>query len=529
MRKTFKLLCCALALLILLPFAASCGSEEPADITMWVVQLDPSAVGINFSESPVFKKLEEISGKKIKMIMGTDYNTLLATRSYPEVVVWGTYPGGYDKGLADGVIWDLTDLIDEYAPNYKKILMENPEIFKAVSTSDGRIPAMYEINDEIEGPWYGYYMRKDILDAYGFDIPVTYDDWEEIFDAVQQGKTGVQRFVNPLYISPTGVDLLDFINAGYDVAGGGTNDFKLMEVNGQIQYGPLKPEFKEYITMMNRWYNKKYISPGFSLGGDVILPPLADIVGTPEKPAKYMAFPYTSSYEVLEATAKSLGIDGYELVPVPYPRKKGEENKPLHIRVRPGYMGTSMVITDKCKDRQLAIDIVKWFDYLYSEEGALLMNFGIEGESYTMVDGVPMFTQKVLEDPVFNRYKYATSNFPTLRMRITDVSLLSDKAKEAQRIWSENNDGSYILNVMINLPADKADEATVKITTILQYYREETVKFINNTRALSTFDSFITQLNALGASDVINLYQQAYDAFDGKQLPEKWRNNNANQ
>ena len=109
MRKSIKFLCLALALLIILPFLASCGNEAPADITMWVVQLDPSAVGINFSESPVFRKLEEISGKKIKMIMGTDYNTLLATRSYPEVVVWGTYPGGYDKGLADGVIWNPID------------------------------------------------------------------------------------------------------------------------------------------------------------------------------------------------------------------------------------------------------------------------------------------------------------------------------------------------------------------------------------------------------------------------------------
>ena len=82
---------------------------------------------------------------------------------------------------------------------------------------------------------------------------------------------------------------------------------------------------------------------------------------------------------------------------------------------------------------------------------------------------------------------------------------------------------------MINLPADKADEATLKATTILQYYREETVKFINNTRALSTFNNFVAQLNALGASEVITLYQQAYDAFDTKQLPEKWRNDNANQ
>ena len=39
----------------------------------------------------------------------------------------------------------------------------------------------------------------------------------------------------------------------------------------------------------------------------------------------------------------------------------------------------------------------EYIDFWFSEEGNRLFNFGIEGESYNMVDGKPIFTDEVLE------------------------------------------------------------------------------------------------------------------------------------
>ena len=41
----------------------------------------------------------------------------------------------------------------------------------------------------------------------------------------------------------------------------------------------------------------------------------------------------------------------------------------------------------------------KFADYAYSEEGQTLLSFGIEGESYTMVDGVPTYTDLITKHP----------------------------------------------------------------------------------------------------------------------------------
>ena len=50
-------------------------------------------------------------------------------------------------------------------------------------------------------------------------------------------------------------------------------------------------------------------------------------------------------------------------------------------------------------DSKYIKEIVQMFDYFYSEEGSLLMNFGIEGETYTMVDGKPTYTDAIAHDP----------------------------------------------------------------------------------------------------------------------------------
>lgn len=39
----------------------------------------------------------------------------------------------------------------------------------------------------------------------------------------------------------------------------------------------------------------------------------------------------------------------------------------------------------------------KLLDYAYGKEGNLLFNYGVEGDTYTLVDGEPQFTDKVMK------------------------------------------------------------------------------------------------------------------------------------
>ena len=55
---------------------------------------------------------------------------MVADGNLPDIIEYGWvgYPGGPEKAISDGVIIALNDVIDQYCPNLKKYLSENPDI-----------------------------------------------------------------------------------------------------------------------------------------------------------------------------------------------------------------------------------------------------------------------------------------------------------------------------------------------------------------------------------------------------------------
>ena len=43
--------------------------------------------------------------------------------------------------------------------------------------------------------------------------------------------------------------------------------------------------------------------------------------------------------------------------------------------------------------------MLQFFDYFYTDEGYLLANYGIEGESYDLIDGVPTWSDYIMNNP----------------------------------------------------------------------------------------------------------------------------------
>jgi putative aldouronate transport system substrate-binding protein len=49
-----------------------------------------------------------------------------------------------------------------------------------------------------------------------------------------------------------------------------------------------------------------------------------------------------------------------------------------------------------CEDVEAA---ARWLDFAYSEQGHMLMCFGVEGVSYTYVDSVPKYVDSIMHNP----------------------------------------------------------------------------------------------------------------------------------
>ena len=110
------------------------------------------------------------------------------------------------------------------------------------------------------------------------------------------------------------------------------------------------------------------------------------------------------------------GMEGFSLAGIKnLVAKKGET--PLYGHYNTDVVGSVAVITpDPCEDPE---KVAQFLNYGYTKEGHMLYNFGIEGESYEMVDGKPIYTDYVLNNPdgltanqALSEYQLAVGNGP---------------------------------------------------------------------------------------------------------------------
>ena len=140
-------------------------------------------------------------------------------------------------------------------------------------------------------------------------------------------------------------------------------------------------------------------------------------------------------------------------------------------------------ITSKCKDIDKAM---KFMDYGYTDEGRMLFNFGIEGDSYEMIDGYPTYTKKIThsEDGVSMQSmlalycRAATAAIGSVQdPRYMEQYAGLPQQKDAVKIWS-NTDALEHMIPTFSPSQEESNEYAKLITAVDSYNTEMISKFI---------------------------------------------------
>ena len=163
--------------------------EEVTTMKMfWAWNAAASKVMKDFSENHVWQEMEKRTNVHLEFIspplgQGQEqFNLIMASGEYPDFIWSDTiaYPGGGDKAIADGNYLNLNEYVDQYAPNFSKLINSSDIIRKQVYTDEGNLWAFPMIEEKVQGAWLGMVVRQDWLEDLGLDSPVTFDDWEEM-------------------------------------------------------------------------------------------------------------------------------------------------------------------------------------------------------------------------------------------------------------------------------------------------------------------------------------------------------------
>ena len=197
--------------------------------------------------------------------------------------------------------------------------------------------------------------------------------------------------------------------------------------------------------------------------------------------------------------------------------QKQHKNDSLHLPSFTEYTDNYIAITSECENPGLAL---QWIDYLFSEEGALFANYGVEGISYTTDEnGMPQFTELVLNNPDGLCFTQALKHYtfpPGFACAFVDwkreQQALSRDEIAMCDVWSAH-DTDYVLPP--NLPftlqeRERLAEISERLYPLVQQYA---VRFICGDAPFSEYGEYLRKLSECGVKEAVEIYRRGLKAI----------------
>ena len=492
---------------------------EGGTLTYWL-QLNPnvSANFTNLGETELGKAWQEQTGVTVEFqhpASGQEkeqFNLIVADGSLPDIMEWQwvkQYPGGPEKAIKDGVIIPLNDIFDQYCPNIKKYLAENPEVDKMIKTDDGNYFAFPFIRGEDKLCYtVGGFIRQDWLDELGLEVPTTVDEWHEVLTAFKE-KKGAEA---PLCFDWTNFKDSNPIAFAFKVGTANGTQF-ILDDEGKVAFAPAQEGYKEYLMTLNQWYEEGLIDRDIAtLNGDQVTAKM-----TSDKAGASVGWA-ASRMQLFMTSAQQTNRE-YTLVATPTPTtEKGAT--PEYGYVENQFPDVAAAITSSCKNVELA---AKFLDYGYSEAGHNLFNFGIEGVSYEMKDGKAEYTDVVTNNPdgwplaqSLAKYIRANYNGPFIQdLNYLEQYLQLPTVKECPSVWAVPDARKHTVP-NITPTQDESKELATITNELGTYVAEMSLKFIFGTESFDNWDNYIETLNGMKLDRALEIENAALERYNAR-------------
>ncbi len=484
--------------------------RDPVEVSMFI----PSrlADALYTDETLTFKKLAEKMNMKfdIETVVNAEaknkFSVIVASGKTNDVMA-GTLTDINKFGMS-GAFLPLDDLIDEYAPNLKQYIIDNNEVHAQTAASDGKIygiPMLTAVRTAM-----GYCIRQDWLDDLGMDVPVTIDDWHEVLTAFKKNDLNGNGAgdITPLILDRAWENYFNNFADAWGIELNGNNDYWMVK-DGKVEFAPILPETREYLSTMAEWYKEGLIDQEFITREDTNNYHILN--------NKAGATCYWTGYVAgMNSNAEVLANDADTNWQVIQPPVLTPDQAPRTFSQQAAVGGSAWAISSRVSEEK-AIEIIKMFDYVYSDEGSMLFNFGVEGESYQYVDGVPEYTDMVTgsEDGLVTwiRSNGMQALIGMRQLPEYEAASCANKDVKDQLFNYVDNNYFYDINPSLVLTEDEQDKYDSVMSSIKIYVDEELLKFIIGSRPIDEFDAFVDRIKEMGVDTAIELENQAYGRY----------------
>lgn len=300
------------------------------------------------------------------------------TGKYPDLIAAKADLG---KLVDAGAVIDLTSLIDKYAPNIKKMLGD--KLVRTKYNLDDQsiyaIPTWSAVDERRMRADGGFELQHRAVKEAGYPEVRTVKDFEKVIqDYITKHPTDENGNKNIGFsLNADDWHMYQVTNSAFQTTGGPDDgEFYIDQKTYEATYHFRRPEEKEYFRWLNHMNDIGLLDPeSFIQKTDQFKAKVASgrIIGLADP-----EWDYGDGQYALKAAGKFDQTYGH------YPVTMSKEYKDTNFWPAGFDGGYGISISSTCKDPVRAI---QFLDFLASEEGQILNNWGIEDKHYTVENG----------------------------------------------------------------------------------------------------------------------------------------------
>ncbi|WP_010276987.1 extracellular solute-binding protein [Paenibacillus senegalensis] len=486
--------------------------DEPINLTFLTGKSVTTAN--NWAETMLWQEYEKMTNIKVDFqlvpfdSLNERKNLSLAGGDYPDVFYTGRFTNNdLVKYGSEGTFIPLNDLIDQYAPNLKKILDENPDIRAGMTMPDGNIyglPTIYDADftSVLIGSklWY----NQEWLEALGMEEPQTVDDFYNYLVAVKNTDLNGNGQQDEIPLGSYQIeDLLNATKGWFGLMNRGTANinFDIDPETNELRYIPTSDRFKAQLEFMHKLFMEGLIEPEIftNTANEFFAKGAENVYGAV----------LTTSPDTLMGMTTFVGL----------PALEGPFGDKMATKIRSPLVGSGpFVITDKNEHPEAT---VRWMDYFYGDEGARMYFMGFEGESYEVTEnGEFEYTEEIRNNPQGLTLEQALVKYVTWPGGSYPGIVRQDFFKGAESLPESIEAAEKLKPYLIDeiwpvftFTPEESTQYTALHSDIDTYAVEMRAKFISGQTPFSEWDNYVETLNRMGLDRYMDIHQASLDRY----------------
>ncbi len=510
------LFCIVLSVVVLSVLIAGCVQmdntfEDKADVSGGETSVEPAGpvkITLLMPQHPSRHVLNEEDGfykeivkrlnieLDINMVVGSDYqakkNMIIASGGYPDIFCDETK--NLVSYIAEGIIMDIKPLAEQYKGQDILNALKDKKDRYSVSDSSGRLLGVPEINDVI---WTNsLIIRKDWLNSLNLSVPQTMDELYQYLKRCKKSDLGGDGSTIPY--ATRDLSYIGIIESVTDNKNGNLAAWDRYEK--QYVCDAISDQYKEGLKFLNKLYSEKLMDNEYATTKTQQWEQkvVSGIVGlTYDNISRAVVFNYAWAQQDPNTT--------YEAMIVP-PLKDSHGNQ-WHEMFSPVSQNV-YAISRKNKEIEKSIEFLNYF---FTDEGATILNIGVEGITYEIGEsGKPQMLVGA-EDAINSFNAPDTTSFvgyKTWQPKEMQAGDLYAPIKEFVALY-----GNFETVAPPMVYTEEEMNIIGSATSIQKYVETSQNEFIMGGKSFEQWDEYVNKVKEMNIEEIIKVYNAVAKRF----------------